>query len=772
MNNLCDWSTVNELVIQTDGDLKNIWNSSWRDWMIPCVCDAYVQMLADNCRDWETSGHDLQVIESWINDPSRSDHVKTLMGENLVVFLLKSSPRKASDILNDLLDKIGEQWVKLNPLCTELAIRKLQKLQVMSDLDATLKVLRYTDNTDYLDKMTSLLDFWTAKAPTMQDNLQQWTKLAAYRRYSSTLFDDILDNIIGDDYIERVDEIKTRIRRVNHLMRLNIIDAALKQRHQYVAQKHSSYLKKVSADLLSRRELLEAKIKCLCADLETDTLRKMCDYTTSWRYSQKLLKKICNDNTSSIDVNTSIALREHIGALASTIEYLSKENNTFAETLMKSIAEDGNILQDIGAEQSDDLVNVRELLLQYSLDKLKSCSDSAATATETVSRKVGEHYYALTRHCYNRLTNGQIMNKAEQDDIFQNFVFTTLRAMYHGYYEATHYFPCLLRPVWLQWNGAAQRTFEGECLKPQPWLFLRWRDLLFSHLGTQIAIMVIPVIEKLAKAYPDAVAYTYLLAVEKNPAILHDCKTQKIREILQTKVTKIEQFLLAIQYVAQPEHYLKYYLNKAMNQLSKGDMSAFESLLSKVYTPISTAAGERNPRPGSVYNVIAKYEDEIKKLDPTNYEATRESVQRIKDSLDKSLNNRASKKRLKEYSPFLHAYADGDIEVPGQYTGSREPVPHYHAKIMRIEPIVEVMPSLRKPTRISIIGENGREYKFLVKFGEDLTIDHGLQQLYATMNRMLSNDTACRQRRLTIDTYEVHNCYYYFYYLIVSCSVS
>ncbi|XP_025160252.1 DNA-dependent protein kinase catalytic subunit isoform X2 [Harpegnathos saltator] len=759
MNNLCDWSTTNELMVRANGDLMNVWDKPWRDWMIPRLCDAYVYMTDDNCRDSNITDRDLEVIyKLWIladNNPSRLERIKSLVGEDLVLSLLRKK-MEANDLLNDLLDKIGEQWVKLNPLCTELGMRKLRKLQVMSDLHATLRVLHYTDEMDFFfDRMVTLLDFWTTKVPTTRDNLIQWTKLAAYRSYSSRLFNKILDSNKSNKYAEKVQEIKTRIRQVDHYLRLGIVDAALKQKHQYIAQKHLSHLEDVSISLQPRRTLFEARIKYLCASLETDAHMKMRDYVTSWKYSHQLLNQISDDD--NVDVDTSIAVREHIGALASTIEHLTNENDVFAAALLTGSNEASIILQDIDAEQGDNPANVRELLLHYSLDKLKSCSDSAATATRaTASRNVGEHYYALTRHCHSQLTNGRIMSEAERNDIFQVFVFATLRAMYHDYHEATHYFPCLLSDEQLLQNGAARRTFEGECTRPQPWLFLRWRDLLFSHLGTSIAAIIAPIVEKLAKTYPEAIAYTYLLATEKRSVIINDRRTQRIHEILQDKLTEIEQFLSAMQYVVQPELYLKYYLNEAMELLHKGDRSAFESLLSKVYTPISTAANEKIPRPGSVYNVIAKHKSGIVALDPVNCDATRESVQRMKDLLDKSLRDRANKKRLKEYSPFLHAYAGGNIEIPGQYTGNREPMPmRYHAKIARIEPIVEVMHSLRKPIRISMIGENGREYKFLVKFGEDLTVDHGLQQLYTTMNRTLFNDAACRQRRLMIDTYEV-----------------
>lgn len=139
---------------------------------------------------------------------------------------------------------------------------------------------------------------------------------------------------------------------------------------------------------------------------------------------------------------------------------------------------------------------------------------------------------------------------------------------------------------------------------------------------------------------------------------------------------------------------------------------------------------------------------------------------KIKQSLDKSLNKRLEKiskrgakiynSQLKNYSPFLHNYTGGNIlEIPGQYSGNKEPMPCCHVKIARFGPDVAIMPSLRKPIRISMIGDNGREYKFLIKFGEDLTIDRGLQQLYATMSRTLRNDASCSQRHLDIDTYEV-----------------
>lgn len=754
VNNLCDWSEIDRLVKShaKNGDLSNIWNDAWRDWMIPYACDAYVHMSEKGGR---SNDSDVETIQAWIYDQDKLQQLMPATGENLVIFLLKNDVKKASDLLNDLLDMTGKQWVELSPLCTELGIRKLFKLQIINDLNASLNVLRCVKKTEYVDGMTTLLNFWSIKAPTIRDNLIQWNKLAAYRAYSSILFQDSCRK-------QKTQKIQRRLYKINYQLRLGIVDAALNQKHQYIAEKHLNqalkyldYIRDYYAVIYEKdvRRLrlspawLKARIKCLCADVETDMFKKMCNYTASWKSFHELL------NNNELDADMSTAIKEHIGTMASKIEFLSGENDAFASALARNTT----ILQDIGmAELTNvNLDNIREHLLRYSLNNLRSCYADATAAS------VGEHYCALARHCYGRLAS----TDTESDEVFQEFLSSTLRAIRHDYLEATHYFPCLLRPERLQ-NNKIRETFVQESAKLRPWLFLRWRDLLFSHLGTpSIATAIISIVERLAETYPDAIAYTYHLTVEKNPGILQDERVQRIRSLLRAKAEEYERFLQAIQYVAQPKLYLRHYLDQAMRDLSRGKATAIESLLQKVY-PSSSVVGGKEPRPGVIFKEIASYESKIRTLNPDDRDAAREGLRRLKELLNESLNRESLRRntkydtiRLKHYSPFLHEYVGGGVEIPGQYTGDREPVPRYHVRIVRFEPQVEVMRSLRKPIRIGMVGDNGREYKFLVKFGEDLTIDRGLQQLYSTMNRTLHNDPGCRQRRLAIDTYEVYMSY-------------
>lgn len=63
------------------------------------------------------------------------------------------------------------------------------------------------------------------------------------------------------------------------------------------------------------------------------------------------------------------------------------------------------------------------------------------------------------------------------------------------------------------------------------------------------------------------------------------------------------------------------------------------------------------------------------------------------------------------------------------------------------------MTSLRKPKRLVIRGDNERDYKFLVKCGEDLRQDQRIETVFTNINKMMSNSRKCK--RLSLVTYNV-----------------
>lgn len=65
------------------------------------------------------------------------------------------------------------------------------------------------------------------------------------------------------------------------------------------------------------------------------------------------------------------------------------------------------------------------------------------------------------------------------------------------------------------------------------------------------------------------------------------------------------------------------------------------------------------------------------------------------------------------------------------------------------------MSSLRKPIKITILGNDAKEYSYLVKFGEDLRQDQRIEQLFYLINDIFKNDYESSLHHLSIVTYQV-----------------
>ncbi|KAI9322775.1 hypothetical protein BX666DRAFT_1898360 [Dichotomocladium elegans] len=68
---------------------------------------------------------------------------------------------------------------------------------------------------------------------------------------------------------------------------------------------------------------------------------------------------------------------------------------------------------------------------------------------------------------------------------------------------------------------------------------------------------------------------------------------------------------------------------------------------------------------------------------------------------------------------------------------------------------IDVMFSLQRPKKISIIGSDGKDYHFLCKTQDDLRKDARMMEFSHMINMFLRKDTEARQRRLYIRTYGV-----------------
>lgn len=120
---------------------------------------------------------------------------------------------------------------------------------------------------------------------------------------------------------------------------------------------------------------------------------------------------------------------------------------------------------------------------------------------------------------------------------------------------------------------------------------------------------------------------------------------------------------------------------------------------------------------------------------------------------------------ISKYSEWMDQYDCNEfyqvknyIEIPGQDESGmfhQEPITSKNVKIANFKKVCLVLGSIRRPKKITIHGNNEKDYHILVKGGEDLRLDQRVQQLFTIMNSIFSSDPSCENRDLNIKTFKV-----------------
>ncbi|KAF9454266.1 phosphatidylinositol 3-kinase [Macrolepiota fuliginosa MF-IS2] len=105
---------------------------------------------------------------------------------------------------------------------------------------------------------------------------------------------------------------------------------------------------------------------------------------------------------------------------------------------------------------------------------------------------------------------------------------------------------------------------------------------------------------------------------------------------------------------------------------------------------------------------------------------------------------------LQYVSPLLLKARDLELAVPGTYQSGRPII-----RIQSFATKLTVIASKQRPRRLSLKGDDGRGYQYILKGHEDLRQDERVMQLFSLVNTLLSVDTNSFKRRLHIQHYPV-----------------
>jgi FKBP12-rapamycin complex-associated protein len=107
---------------------------------------------------------------------------------------------------------------------------------------------------------------------------------------------------------------------------------------------------------------------------------------------------------------------------------------------------------------------------------------------------------------------------------------------------------------------------------------------------------------------------------------------------------------------------------------------------------------------------------------------------------------------LQYCSPKLWEARDLEVCLPD----SRNKEGRETVRIAAFEPKIVVIPSKQRPKRITMVGSDGKQHKFLLKGHEDLRLDERVMQLFKLVNTLLlSNATTNKVRGFQIQRYSV-----------------
>ncbi|XP_058788804.1 DNA-dependent protein kinase catalytic subunit-like [Phymastichus coffea] len=714
LSRLSSWSEINKTIeaIVYDKDYNLIWQYPNKDQLLPWVFKVKSIILTG--RDFQSDFTNL--LEAWVNE--KSDSITRPYGEELSLFFLCNGDNTtARKCLYSTLQHMRGKWTY-----KALNQRVLDKFKRLSEIESYINAVE----KDPSDGAKELISLWGAKVPKIGDDLLNWSIRLNYRLTFASLLSNRLTDVSMDSGIV------SNLTETSIKQRLLVNDLALKYKNLEIARKYSlqirqhfrtAGLENESIQKLSHQfDLTSFRYALFYSNTDANLDKRFSYLVGSWNKAIHLYED------DQVDVSLRLKICHQIFELVQALRSWVLMNDTIA----RRVAENKFINQELKTTNPKALDN---MLFNYSFNTLKDiCQEGSAKDMAESYTKLAEYCQKLTIDVYDR-----------DDILLKEFLFSLLLAMSFGSTKAIRYFPCLLKHSIYRNNELMSKIFIEKCQAVPSKMFLDWQEEIISHLATPLAPQVLPIVKKLCSDFPSAIILTLWKTRAKNPI------ADELYKSVFTN-SKYDTFFCAMEYLCQPEEYLRHRLLEFINSIDNNKLlsEAIDLLMSQVVTNVTLQSTE-------LKNVLTNNTKVFEKLSSTS-DATdaKKIAKQLFMDLQNSMVHRMKKTELttstilSHYSPFLNDFSDRDfdVDVPVQYNYLKQ-----RPKIVRIDRFVQVLPS--KSLVIKIIGSDGKTYEFLVKCGFDLRQNQKIQRIFKIANETLKNDLNCRNRHLSVNMFNV-----------------
>ncbi|XP_023247140.1 DNA-dependent protein kinase catalytic subunit-like [Copidosoma floridanum] len=736
---LGNWEKINRKTDQIlDGNYDNVWDDPRKNQLLPWIFEAQLQAaLVSFASDEEPDNADfLRHFGQWISESEVK--MKRLFGEQIAMFFLCGSApeEKARHALKCCLEQVRENWVRSSPLSENPRFKMLLQFRAMFNIDAYVKVISSSGSAKIEEDTRDLLKYWDQHLPNLTDDLLSWSKLLTYRLSFMHLLHEKIQNDSEDSDLSN-ELIVSSVRQ-----RTRMSELAIRNGNASVLKKNLTKIEPIFPQLCTTHpelsnefELNASKYKFVNRKTATDSKKKFNYYLCSWEVAKELYDR------DGIDPTVLLNVKRHLFDLTSCLLEEAKNDGQMLELLTNNIFACDTL-------EVYSFNSTLQALEDYCFRKLE---ETCAMGSE---KEKNESFAKLGRYCYNLTQNSKIRDPK----LDKQLVSSILNGMMLGSAEAARYFPCLLNSKLYQKNEELKMTFSSMVVDVPSWMFLTCKDQVVSYLSdSYLRDLLLPIVARIFDDYPYAIVYDFN---QLKKSIGRDVGTdicQRLEHFFNVK--GIKEFIKGLHHVCQPELYLKHELLDLFD--GRNFQEGVDTLMTDLYNEGMEDA--KSKQQGTIYKIVlSNYKEDIKKLKTMDVQTSKLYVYQMGDILQRDMkrrlqNNRRQALQLKDYSPHLAYFSgeDYEIEIPGQYDGSKKPLPQFHVKVAKFDRFVRIMESKCNPIKINVIGNDARSYSYLVKCGEDLRQDQRLQQIFKTTNKTLDADVNCRQRYLSINTYHV-----------------
>ncbi|KAG0339299.1 hypothetical protein BG004_006877 [Podila humilis] len=767
---LSNWDILEQnMKMDLEDDPETVWTDEYRDPYLHYYLTSYIKLYEGRSDDgmlepWTLDNPNplFDFLSQAMNVPERRLILTNqFQSELALAAIIGKDFKQASHYVRKSYERFLSSWAHLHPLSDKPRLHELAGLQRVVEMDEFLSAMDQAQKITDVDPMLPLLSKWENRFPgRTTDSILTWSNVRDDRNLMVRRLEDTCE-------FSRSKELAIATQQIAYLKQMSA--AAREQGNFLVAEECAIAMRDLGASAFDVNEA-ELKKDLAKATAEVDKIMK----------SKALIEVVsrCHDLSNSAKLeHPHVAMMSLIGSSAysqlcdniidnkdameevKTSKWVRHNVRSEGKDLVQALQERGyDLIKSARVLETDDRTRhkLRLTAARYS-DKILR---HAEYLEEGIGASPSAHAAARTLKPENLTAHADLV------------VTQTLKAMMEDDHGATEIFPRLLQIIEKYPETQARFTNLVSGF-PRCWTFVRWIQQMVAVLDKPIGSCVMPIMRSIAVQYPNALYYPLAIS-DENFSFEDSSMGRKRKEDVKWLKDKVssplkEKFIFELRRLTNADHLLKDWLEQTVSlfQSRYRNRTKVKLLFKDLHSLILDSG---NPHLGSIAKAFAaKFGAKLETLcgkdgsrlaDISNKDFNTQILKFCRNEiLGKDVLPRKSGDAdlLKSYSPWLQSFQSSDhsesIEIPGQYTGAVPPVSP--ATIIRFDPRVLVMSSIRKPKRISILGSDEKEHLFLVKGGEDLRLDQRIQQLFSLMNDIMAKDPQCSQQNIQIGTYKV-----------------